>query len=135
MQAQADRAWTLEQNWRMTAYTESSSDMNSVSMYIMKLKRAHATKAVLEEDVVGVSPITAAALLLAAAVNCTSREVPSVNVLQTRPLLLCSFRCSGILESFIAALCLKSSLQCNLTGFAHHQCKRVTAYILLRVVV
>ena len=50
-------------------------------MHIMKLKRTHATKAVLEEDVVGVSPITASALLLAADVNCTSREVPSVNVL------------------------------------------------------
>ncbi len=55
--------------------------MNAVSMHIMKLKRAHATKAVLEEDVVGVSPITASELLLAAAVNCTSRKVPSVNVM------------------------------------------------------
>ncbi len=78
---QVDCAWTLEQNGRMTAYTEHSSNMNTVSVHLMKLKRAHATKAVLEEDVVGVSPITASALLLAADVNCTSREVPSVNVL------------------------------------------------------
>ena len=107
---QVDCACTLEQNWRMTGYTERSSNMNTGSMHIMKLKRAHATKAVLEEDVVGVSPITASSLLLAAAVNCTSREVASVHVLQTRPLLLRSFRCSGILESVIAASCLKSGL-------------------------
>ena len=118
----------------MTVYTERSSDMNAVSVHVMKLNRAHATKAVVEEDVVGVSPITASALLLAAAVNCTSREVPSVNVLQTRPLLLFSFMFRHTRVCFCCIVPQKWS-QGNLTGFAHRQCKRLTAYILLRIVV
>lgn len=110
---QVDCAWTTMPGAEVahdTAYTERSSNTNAVSMQTTKLKRAHATPDVLEEDVVGVSPITESAVLLSADVNCTSREVPSVKVLQTRPWLLCLVGYSGILESFIAALWFGSCL-------------------------